>query len=125
MIIDKSLLFSEGQTVSATAASTAIDVGKGDLGASPMELVVTVGADAAGAGSLVVSLESSDTTAAGDFTALVSSRSLTSVDLKAGASVLPIQVPRGAKRYLRLNYVVTGVLSVPLTAFLTYDRARG
>ena len=35
-------------------------------------------------------------------------------DLKAGSSVLPIRIPRGAKRYLRLNYAITGTLFVTL-----------
>lgn len=122
MIIDKSLMFSEGQAVTATAPSDHVaDVGAGDLGASPLELVVLSGSDATGAGSLVVSLETADA-ADGPFTELVASRSLEAADLKAGASILPVRAPRGAGRYLRLNYAVTGDLAASFTAFLTLDR---
>lgn len=125
MIIDKSLLFSESQIVTATAESThTVDVGKGDAGASPLELAVLSATDATGDGTLVAGLETGDTPD-GDFTVLVESRALAAADLKAGASLLPIRVPRGAKRYLRLQYTVTGVLSATLTAFLTLDRAAG
>lgn len=123
MIIDKSLMFSDGQEVTATAASTVtVDVGAGDLGASPMELVVQNSKDAVGAGSLVVSLETADTADAATFVTLVASRSLLAADLKAGMSVLPIQVPHGAKRFLRLKYTVTSTLTATLSAFMVYDR---
>ena len=122
MIIDKELQFSDGQEVTATGVSTnTVDVGAGDLGASPLELVVLSGAEATGSGSLVVGLETSDKPDTG-FSALVASRSLAAADLKAGASVLPVQVPRGAKRYLRLNYAITGTLKATLSAFLVLDR---
>lgn len=125
MIIDKSLLFSEGQVVTATAPSThSVDVGLGDLGASPLELAALSMTDATGDGTLVVGLETGDTPD-GDFTPLVESRALAAADLTAGASVLPIRAPRGAGRYLRLTYTVTGTLSATLTAFLTLDRAAG
>lgn len=123
MIIDKSLLFSESQIVTATAVSThSVEVGKGDVGASPLELTVLSATDATGDGTLVVGLETGDTPD-GDFTVLVESRALAAADLTAGASLLPIRTPRGAKRYLRLQYTVAGALSATLTAFLALDRA--
>ena len=124
MIIDKNLMFSDVQAVKATAESThTVDVGDGDPGASPLELVVLSASDATGDGALVVSLQTCDS-ATGSFADMVQSRSLKVADLKAGASVLPIRVPRGVKRCLRLKYTVTGTLSATLTAFLTLDRAH-
>lgn len=125
MIIDKNLMLSDGQAVTATANSThTLDTGEGDLGASPLELVALSAADATGDGTLVVSLQSCDS-ATGSFADMVQSRGLKAVDLKAGASLLPIRVPRGVQRCLRLKYTVTGTLSATLTAFLTLDRAAG
>ena len=124
MIIDKELMFSDAQAVRATAESTrTVDVGDGDAGASPLELVALSATDATGDGTLVVSLQSGDS-ATGSFTDVVQSRGLKAADLKAGASVLPIRVPRGVQRCLRLQYTVTGTLSAALTAFLTLDRAH-
>ena len=125
MILDKELMFSDGQAVTATANSThTLDTGEGDLGASPLELVALSVADATGDGTLVVSLQSCDS-ATGSFADMVQSRGLKAADLKAGASLLPIRVPRGVQRCLRLKYTVTGTLSATLTAFLTLDRAAG
>lgn len=124
MIIDRKLMFSEGQEVKATTDSThTLDVGEGDLGASPLELVILAVSDAVGDGSLVVSLQTCDTTTE-TFVDMVQSRKLTAADLKAGASVLPIRVPRGVRCGLRLRYTVTGTLSVSFTAFLAMDRER-
>lgn len=123
MIIDQKLMFSGAQVVTSTAESIcAVDMGNGDSGASPLELVVLSAANATGDGSLTVSLQSGDS-ATGPFADVVQSRVLKAADLAAGASVLPIRVPRGVRRYLRLKYTVTGTLSATLTAFLARDRA--
>lgn len=125
MIIDNDLLLSEKQDISATAASTnVVNAGKGDPGVSPLELVALVTTAGSGTGSVVVALETCDT-ATGTFSTLVESPSLEAADLTARARILAVRVPVGAKQYLRLNYTVTGTLSVSVSAFLVLDSPAG
>lgn len=122
MIIDKLNIFSAAQAVTATAASTdVIDLGplthgntRRDIGAGePIYLVVSVGtkATAAAAATLNVQLQTSDDNST--WVTLHETGAVAVTDLTAGAQLLAAAVPRGVRRYLRVNYVVgTG----PLTA---------
>lgn len=120
MILDKLLMFSEAQAVTASAASTdVIDLGpidgnRRDIGVGyPLELFVTVNttAAAAGAATLNISLQTSPDNST--WTTLASSGDLALSALTAGKRVVSQKVPQGVQRYLRLNYTVgTG----PLTA---------
>ncbi|MDO9344837.1 MAG: hypothetical protein Q7T99_15265 [Pseudomonas sp.] len=122
MITDKLNIFSDGQDVTATAASTdVIDLGpltggntRRDIGAGePIYLVVTmlIAAAAAGAATTTIQFQTSD-----DNSTWVTLYELTSLPLStltAGARPVQVAVPRGVRRYLRVNYVIgTG----PLTA---------
>ncbi|HHI0688855.1 Bbp16 family capsid cement protein [Escherichia coli] len=120
MILDKLLMFSESQAVTASAASTdVIDLGpidgtRRDIGVGePLEWFVNVNntATAAGAATLNVNLQTSPDNST--WTTIASSGDLALAALTAGKRIVSQKVPQGVQRYLRVNYSVgTG----PLTA---------
>ena len=122
MITDKLTTFSNAQLVTATAVSTdVIDFGplthgntRRDIGAGEqIYLVVAMlaAAAAAGAATTNIQLQTSDDNAT--WVTLFDSGALALADLAAGKRPVQVAVPRGVRRYLRLNYVIgTG----PLTA---------
>lgn len=122
MITDRLNTFSNAQVVTATAASTdVLDLGplthgntRRDIGAGePIYLVVAAltAAAAAGAATTNIQLQTSDNNST--WVTLFDSGALALADLLAGARPVQVAVPRGVRRYLRVNYVIgTG----PLTA---------
>ncbi|MCK7030064.1 Bbp16 family capsid cement protein [Enterobacter kobei] len=120
MILDKLLMFSEAQAVTASAASTdvidlsPIDGTRRDIGVGyPLEFWATVNttATAAGAATLNVQLQTSPDNST--WTTLYDSGTLALAALTAGKRLFSAKVPAGVQRYLRVNYVIgTG----PLTA---------
>lgn len=117
MYLDKENMFSEGQAVTATALSTNIvELGGGDAGSSEeISLFVNAGAAYTGTGTIAVSiLTAAALNPAGD--ALDSPVTLATYPvgneaLTSGGKLLAARLPHGCKRYLRLNYAVTGTLS--------------
>jgi hypothetical protein len=114
MIFDAENLFSDGQSVTATAVSDNIvdtgadhDWGVGDH----LHLVVTVPEAVLGGTSITVELQTADTDDAATWETIYSSDALPVVDLGEGSRPVAVAVPRGAKRYLRLNYVAVGVFT--------------
>lgn len=120
MILDKLLMFSEAQAVTATAASTdTIDLGpiKGtvrDIGVgAPLELFVNVNTTATAAGAATVNFQLQTSADNSSWTTLVASGDQALAALTAGKRIFSVKVPSGVQRYLRVNYTVgTG----PLTA---------
>lgn len=120
MILDKLLMFSEAQAVTASAASTdVIDLGpidgtRRDIGVGyPLELFVNVNTTAAAAGAATVNIQLQTSPDNSTWTTLTSSGDLALSALTSGRRVMSQKVPQGVQRYLRVNYVVgTG----PLTA---------
>ncbi|OFC63284.1 Bbp16 family capsid cement protein [Candidatus Erwinia dacicola] len=120
MILDKLLMFSEKQAVTASAASTdVIDLGpidgtRRDIGVGyPLEFWATVDttATAAGAATLNVQLQTSPDNST--WTTIYDSDALALSALTVGKRLFSNKVPAGVQRYLRVNYSVgTG----PLTA---------
>ncbi|WP_058545815.1 Bbp16 family capsid cement protein [Pseudomonas fluorescens] len=122
MITDKLNTFSNGQAVTASAASTdVLDLGplthgntRRDIGAGePIYLVVAAltTATAGGAATTNIQLQTSDDNST--WVTLFDSGSLALSALTAGARPVQVAVPRGVRRYLRVNYIIgTG----PLTA---------
>lgn len=111
MIIDHENLMSVDQVITGTAASeTVIDFGDNrDVGAGePLALFIHASEAFAGTGSLTVVLETSADGSFADTVELVSSAPYVEAELGLGAKLLPIRLPRGVQRHLRLNYVVTG-----------------
>ncbi|MFW0699027.1 Bbp16 family capsid cement protein [Pantoea sp. R13S299] len=120
MILDKLLMFSEAQAVTASAASTdVIDLGpidgnRRDIGVGyPLELFVNVNTTAAAAGAATVNIQLQTSPDNSAWTTLASTSDLALSALTSGKRVWSQKVPQGVQRYLRVNYVVgTG----PLTA---------
>lgn len=120
MILDKLLMFSEAQAVTASAASTdVIDLGpidgtRRDIGVGyPLEFWATVNTTAAAAGAATVNIQLQTSPDNSTWTTLTSTGDLALSALTAGKRVMSQKVPQGVLRYLRVNYVVgTG----PLTA---------
>lgn len=132
MIFDKTLQLSDKQVLTATAPSTnVIDLGvRGtaykhaaplmrNLGLSDcVPFLVQATADFAGGTSLEVQLQTSDDPAFGASDTVATSGAIPLANLKAGAILMATNyIPSGvagkgvAKRYMRLNYVVTGAMT--------------
>lgn len=120
MILDKLLMFSEAQAVTATAASTdVIDLGpidgtRRDIGVGyPLEfwVLVNTNATAAGAATVNVQLQTSPDNSA--WTTIYESGALALAALTAGKRIMSAKVPAGVQKYLRVNYAVS---TGPLTA---------
>lgn len=126
MLMDKELLFSEGQAVTATAASTnSLDVGAGVGQGEPIEVFVLVTEDFDLLTDLIVTLEgSSDDGDSDSFATVLSSPAIALASLKAGTEVFKVAVPAGTERYLQLKYTVNGTnpTTGKITAGLIIDR---
>lgn len=141
MIIDKTLMFSDAQAITADAASTnVIDLGADrDLGVSEglwVCGVVTTTLDSAGeAATLTVSLQTDSDSAFGSATALHTTAALAEAVLVAGYFFLKIKLPQVTERYLRLYYdrgtedftggTVTAWLGDPPQNWRAYDAVTG
>ncbi len=139
MIMDRTLLFSDGQAITATAASTNVV----DLGAtgtvygasSPMvrdvghgndvDLVVTATQSFNNLTSLTISIQVDDNAAFSSPTTVFTSPAYTLAQLAAGAKyLLPDTLPGGTnERYVRLNYTVAG--TAPTTGKITAGIVAG
>lgn len=124
MILDKLLIFSEGETVTSTKNSAVLDFGEaGDAVGQELTLEVrTASAFTGSGGTLQIKLQTSSDNFSSDATDVVLSPSITVNGLKAGHTLFKIRVPQGLKRYARLAYTVGGTISAgSVTAFLTKD----
>lgn len=125
MIIDKELLLSDKQIVTANAPSAdVIDMSRGgDAEGKLLEVVIqvneTVTAD--GAATVTFALETDDNPDFSSPKTLWSSGALGKAALVNGYTVFSGKLPRGAERYVRVNYTVgTGPLTKgKFSAFLT------
>jgi hypothetical protein len=122
MIIDSQALFSDDQAVTATAVSSNIidlgatgtvpggstalsrDIGKG----TPVEILIqwTVAAVSGGASTVTVDLETDDNSSFSSATTLATTGAIAKATLVAGYQMKIHYMPRGAERYIRLNYTV-------------------
>lgn len=120
MILDKLLMFSEAQAVTASAASTdVIDLGpidgtRRDIGVGyPLEFWTTVNTTAAAAGAATVNVQLQTSPDNATWATIYDSGALALAALTIGKRVVSAKVPAGVQKYLRVNYSVgTG----PLTA---------
>ena len=132
-IMDRTALFSDGQAVTATAASTnVVDLGSHDvdyardtgLGTSiPLELSVTESFN--NLTSLTISIEIDDNAAFSSPTTIWTSPAYTQAQLATGAKyLLPDHLPAGiSERYIRLKYTVAG--TAPTTGKITAGVSAG
>ena len=123
MIFDKQNMFSETQAVTANAVSqNVIDCGPGDTGMSDYPKLTVIANPYVGTGSLAIELQTCDLYTFGAGVKTLASFPIDNDSLKAGGQIVVAGVPRGAKRYLRLNYVVTGTISAGnITPGLAFD----
>lgn len=119
MMLDRELLFSSAQAVTATADSTdTIDLGaaNADLGkGEEIEFLVTVteAFTAGGAATLTIAWVTDNAAGFGSSVALYTSGAVALAGLTLGATPVKVRVPRGTRRYNKLVYTVaTG----PMTA---------
>lgn len=120
MMIDKNLVFSEEQKITATAASAKkVDTIDGGAEYSNLWVVVLVKEAFNTATSLTLSLRQADAEGMGSADTLVSTV-VPLADLKAGAA-FGFRLPLFNKRYLDMNYTVTGSnpTTGKITAFIT------
>lgn len=125
MLFDAKLLMSNAQAITASAASTDIidrgdskDVGRG----GDIPLVIQVVESFNTLTSLTIDLQTDDSSGFG------AARSLYQIvvplaDLKLGYQTPVITLPQKTKRYLRVNYTVTG--TAPTTGKITAGVVAG
>ena len=122
MILDAELIFSEKQAVTTTAASTKtldLQVG-GDAIGQELTVKAVVGTAFAGGTSLQFKLQTSDNNSS--WTDLIMTGTVETAELKSGAVPFDVRVPKGAKRYLRMQYVASGTFTAgTVSAFLTKE----
>ena len=121
MLMDNTLVFSDGQKITATAASTnKVDqLAAGDAFAA-LWLVVDVKEAFDKLTSLGIAVETDDDATFGSKKVLATVTAALA-DLTADANVVKMRLPLGCKRYIRLNYTVTGTAPTAgsVKAFLT------
>jgi len=116
MIIDSQLELSNKQSLagSGTIVSTnVVDTGSvGDVGiGDTLRLYVQIDQNLAGATALQVVLQTDDNEAFSTPTVIYASGTFAAAAVIAGAELVDIEIPRGAERYLRVGYVLTGTAS--------------
>jgi hypothetical protein len=129
MILDKEQMFSDGQAVTASAASTNhIDLGAlNDIGVGePLEVlfVAPEAAESAGASTLVIALETDSQPSFATKVTLAQSGVIAKSAITAGAELWRPKVPAGVQRYLRAFYTVAvaDFTAGTFTAGLVLDR---
>lgn len=127
MILDRTGLFSDGQAITATAASTnLIDLGPIGAGMTrevgfgtvvPLAIAVTQSFN--NLTSLTISVETDDNAAFATPTTVYTSPAYTLAQVASGAKyLLPDALPAGtSERYVRLKYTVAG--TAPTTGKIT------
>ncbi len=126
MIMDRTLLFSDRQAITATAASTNVV----DLGAarnmSPgkvVPLAIAVTETFNNLTSLAVSIETDDNAAFSSATTVATGVTYPAADLVAGKQLLLPDVLTGKERFVRLKYTVVG--TAPTTGRITAGVTAG
>ena len=107
MILDAMLLFSKDQAVTASAASTVVDLGQaGDAVGQELTIRAIVSQTFATLTGLQIKLQTSSDNA--NWSDVLLSPVIAAANLVKGAEVFCVRVPKGLKRYVRLNYAVSG-----------------
>lgn len=122
-IIDKSLEFSDGQALTATAASTdTIDFGSDRSMSSgdPLYVVVNVKVAPVGTGTYSVQIQTDDNSA---FSSATTVATLTIPATAVAGQTFTAMLPIGNERHVRLNYVLGGTNpAVTLNAYLSPEQ---
>jgi hypothetical protein len=109
MIRDKNLIMSENQAITTTAASTnVLDLGETKRGdGNPLYVDVTVTTTLASGTSIKADLEHCDT-AGGTYTVAMGGPVVLTAAAVAGKKLLSGALPLGLKKFVRINYTVSG-----------------
>ena len=110
-MFDRENMFSDKQALTATAASTdVVYVGEGDAGPGQPLFIEIDATPSTGVTAMTVTVNTSDAEAMTG--AVVLGTFTVSTDrLAAGGPILIAAIPSGCKRFLRLNYTITGTPS--------------
>ena len=121
MILDANLLFSDGQKITSTATSDVVDLtAPGDAVGQELIIRAVVGEKFTGLTSLQIKIQTSADNSAWEDVLLTPA--IAAAKLTAGAEILAVRVPKGLKRYNRLNYTVSGTATAgTLTAFMSKE----
>ncbi len=125
MLIDSTLVLSDKQTVTATAASAhTIDQLAAGGAKNRCVAVAMAEEDFAGLSGLKISLQ---TAASADFSEAkeLFAASFTAADLKKGKTLFKLSLPHETKRYIRGHYQVTGTGTAgKISLFITDEADR-
>lgn len=106
-ILDANLLFSKDQAITTTANSNVIDLQEpGDAVGQELTIRTVVTETFAGLSNVQIKLQTSADNATWEDVLLSPAVALTK--LKKGAEIFCVRVPHGLKRYVRMNYTVSG-----------------
>lgn len=122
MLLDKTLVFSEEQAITASAASTnIIDQKAAGDAYGALWLVAKVTADFATLTSLTIGVQTDSASNFSKAVTLASSGAVAAAALKEGEYVCCFRLPADCKRYIRLYYTVGGsnATAGKINAFLT------
>lgn len=123
MLLDNTLVFSEAQAVTASAASTNIVDQKaaGDAYGALWVVAKVVDADFATLTSLTVGVQTDSASNFSSAVTLASSGAIAAAALTEGEFICCFRLPADCKRYIRLYYTVGGsnATAGKVTAFLT------
>lgn len=129
MILDKEQMFSDGQAVTNSQASTNyIDLGAvRDIGAGKsldVLFVSPVAAQSAGNSTLVIALETDTQSSFATKVTLAQSAAIAKSALGTNVDVWKIKVPEGVQRYIRTYYTVAtaDLTAGTISAFVNLDR---
>lgn len=121
MIMDKNLIFSEEQKITATANSEVIDLKEpGDAVGQELTIRVVSAETFAGLTGLQIKVQTGEN--AETFEDVLMTPSLKPEKLARGNEVFVVRVPKGLKRFVRLNYTVSGTATAgAVTAFMSKE----
>lgn len=106
-ILDANLLFSKDQAITTTAPSNVIDLQEpGDAVGQELTIRTVVTETFAGLSNVQIKLQTSADN--GTWEDVLLSPTVALTKLKKGAEIFCVRVPHGLKRYVRMNYTVSG-----------------
>lgn len=121
MLLDQNAVFSEEQSLSASAASTNIMdlTAAGNTVPAGAYFMVTLPTKFTGTGTLTIALQTDSAQAFSSAVTLFSVAFTQAALGTDGAKLCAIPLPAGLKRYLRVYYTISGVSGGKVSAFIT------
>jgi hypothetical protein len=121
MIMDKELVFANAKAITGTVNSEVVDQKEsGDAVGQELTFHNHVGEDFAGLTSLTIKIQTSDDNST--WADAIISPAYKPADLVKGADIFQVRLPKGLKRYVRVNYTVSGTGTAgTITSFASKD----